>query len=273
MNDKTLKLSDFVKEAKSGDEASKDITDAAYWTEDIGFFQAGKTFTLNNSYTVGADGPYMEILLKENYTYFILIHDPNFFVPTTNPITVPHVLLEDTDSKSLTVYIKAIYQSMMDKPNQRCEASETYSFTACVKNSISRRIGCKLEWDVWSSPEIPLCTSVDQILQFEEEYVKLHIMQRKTLTNITGCIPPCSFTEYQLAREPLKFEETTPRFLLMLSSSDVTKRTEEIIYPMESFVSEFGGALGLFLGVSFLMILDILEFLVKLGMKSKSNLH
>ena len=125
MNDKTLKLSDFVKEAKSGDENSKDITDALYWTEDIGLFQAGKTFTLNNSYTVGADGPYMEILLKENYTNFILIHDPNFFVPTTNPITVPHVLLEDTDSKSLTVYIKAIYQNMMEKPDQRCEASKT----------------------------------------------------------------------------------------------------------------------------------------------------
>ena len=34
--------------------------------------------------------------------------------------------------------------------------------------------------------------------------------------------------------------------------------TEELIYPWQSFVAEFGGALGLFLGFSFMKILDSL---------------
>ena len=35
--------------------------------------------------------------------------------------------------------------------------------------------------------------------------------------------------------------------------------TEELIYPWQSFVAEFGGALGLFLGFSFMTIWDSLH--------------
>ena len=35
--------------------------------------------------------------------------------------------------------------------------------------------------------------------------------------------------------------------------------TEELIYPWQSFVAEFGGALGLFLGLSFMTIWDSLH--------------
>ena len=50
------------------------------------------------------------------------------------------------------------------------------------------------------------------------------------------------------------------------------KKTEKWMYPIESFVSEFGGALGLFLGFSFLMIWDLLKILiVKACHKYNSN--
>ena len=45
------------------------------------------------------------------------------------------------------------------------------------------------------------------------------------------------------------------------SSPDVLERTEQLLYPTDSFISEFGGALGLFLGFSCMMIWDGLELL------------
>ena len=42
-------------------------------------------------------------------------------------------------------------------------------------------------------------------------------------------------------------------------TTDMTTSQEVLLYPFDSLVSEFGGALGLFLGFSFLGLLDILQ--------------
>ena len=39
-------------------------------------------------------------------------------------------------------------------------------------------------------------------------------------------------------------------------TNDTTVETEILIYPMTSLVAEFGGVLGLFLGVSFMTVWD-----------------
>ena len=50
---------------------------------------------------------------------------------------------------------------------------------------------------------------------------------------------------------------------LAMSSSDVLEKQEELIYPFVSFVAEFGGSLGLFLGFSFMTVYDLLLGFVK----------
>ena len=47
-----------------------------------------------------------------------------------------------------------------------------------------------------------------------------------------------------------------------MASKTVTRKKEVWIYPIESLISEFGGALGLFLGFSFLMIWDMVKVIV-----------
>ena len=47
-----------------------------------------------------------------------------------------------------------------------------------------------------------------------------------------------------------------------MASKTITRKNEVWMYPIESFVSEFGGALGLFLGFSFLMIWDVVKVIV-----------
>ena len=57
-------------------------------------------------------------------------------------------------------------------------------------------------------------------------------------------------------------------FSLSFSTNVLTVREEEYVYPLDSFIAEFGGALGLFLGFSFLTIWDLMQF----GVESFKNL-
>ena len=56
-------------------------------------------------------------------------------------------------------------------------------------------------------------------------------------------------------------------FSMTFSTNVLTVREEEYVYPLDSFLAEFGGALGLFLGFSFLMIWDLIQF----GLESIKN--
>ena len=269
INSKTFNLSEMLEKATSEDHTTKDLTNNSFWTEDFSNFDLGKSFSLNHSYEIEKDSPYLGLFFKESLNYTILIHDPNYFIYTNNPDTVPQVRLSMDDSKAQLVYIKAVYHQMMDKPEHRCESTESYSFTACIKNSLSTMIGCRLEWDGWSSRDIPVCKNTTELLEFEKEYEKIDTWEQDSIVNLTGCFPPCSYTEYKLAAKPHKFK-TGKELRLQLSSSKVLMRREKIIYSMESLVSEFGGALGLFLGFSFMMLWNILAYSTEYCMNSIS---
>ena len=105
-----------------------------------------------------------------------------------------------------------------------------------------------MEWDAWSAPDIMVCTKLDQLLKFEEVYGRTVYMKQSSIVNQTGCLPRCSFAEYKLTAHPLKYNWEEKQLNIRFSSSDAVKRTEQWLYPVESFVSEFGGALGLYLG-------------------------
>ena len=58
---------------------------------------------------------------------------------------------------------------------------------------------------------------------------------------------------------------------LMLARKTATKRTEVLLYPLTSFVSELGGSLGLFVGFSFWMFWDIAELTIKFLIKCSNK--
>ena len=45
---------------------------------------------------------------------------------------------------------------------------------------------------------------------------------------------------------------------MMLSTKLVKVKIEKLVYPFSSFLAEFGGALGLFLGFSIIMVWDMI---------------
>ena len=89
-------------------------------------------------------------------------------------------------------------------------------------------------------------------------YNKLLIAVESALVNMTGCAVPCSHMEFKHVGSKFKAEHTFG-FLLRFGKTEVSEEKEAYVYGFVSFVSEFGGSLGLFLGFSFLTVWDIFE--------------
>ena len=147
-------------------------------------------------------------------------------------------------------------------------------------------------WDRWSGPGVPNCTnwyqyrakfkSSTQHARFElpngEWFVNwsnvnveciyyrrydnifkllLHAELGEVM-RVTNCIKPCKYREYKVVGES---RQTTMQsrdfsFSLWAISKNTEVKREELIYPFSSFLAEFGGILGLFLGFSFMSLWD-----------------
>ena len=116
--------------------------DFSFWISDVSFSTYGKCHTLNNSVSLSSSNLYL--LLNASLNYVADFHDPNFFMHTANPVIIPGVSLELKPSQGFVLnYIELIKHSNMDRAQQPCEDREDYSFTACVKNSVSSKAGCR----------------------------------------------------------------------------------------------------------------------------------
>ena len=65
--------------------------------------------------------------------------------------------------------------------------------------------------------------------------------------------------------------EDQAMFSISFSTNVLTVMEEQYVYPMDSFIAEVGGALGLFLGFSFLMIWDLIQFVIAAVKKGSTS--
>ena len=86
----------------------------------------------------------------------------------------------------------------------------------------------------------------------------LYFQEYSGIKKLTGCIKPCSYNEYKFIGDKLPTSFSSDHYVVSLwtISNDTTVETEYFMYPFTSLVAEFGGTLGLFLGVSFMTIWD-----------------
>lgn len=115
---------------------------------------------------------------------------------------------------------------------------------------------------------------------------KFHLHSSPRLINKeTGCYKPCSYRKYNLIgdhQRPPTNINFTDGFMLWSFTDDILVgktndmkvyywlyfvwkvETEQLIYPWQSLVAEFGGSLGLFLGFSLMTIWDTITALKNL---------
>ena len=58
--------------------------------------------------------------------------------------------------------ISAIQHIEKNVPEDPCVVDNRYSFTACVKENLARKFGCRPSWDILSDQTIRNCTKLDE---------------------------------------------------------------------------------------------------------------
>ena len=130
-------------------------------------------------------------------------------------------------------------------------------------------------------------------------FFQLGAGELQQVKRITGCLPPCRYRQFQpvrgdvgtaagygvgvmLASTEVSGVNNIKKFVYSLClrrallwsvkcvmcNLQVRLEEEQLIYPFLSFLAEFGGALGLFLGFSFMTVWDCVQILIRVMSKN-----
>lgn len=121
------------------------------------------------------------------------------------------------------------------------------------------------------------CSEVKKLEEFLQNIALLRASNERDLLREYDCLKPCKYMEYkvililmylkpsiivlrlgQIKEEPLSwtYEEKNTRIWLAFTSPKVIVSKQMWSYSISSFVADYGGLLGLFVGFNFLMIWD-----------------
>ena len=122
----------------------------------------GRYYTINVTKKVGPNDQ-MYIALKYGFIHQIYIHDPNYFILSYNP-SLGHIMRIVNPNTSFNHYYNLIMTEVeeLDLPDDPCNLEPSYSFQACIKESLSSQVGCRTKWDRWSPKNVSMCTTMEQ---------------------------------------------------------------------------------------------------------------
>ena len=243
------------------------------------------TFTYENK-----NGSSDIFVLDPTLNYRIFIHDTKYYHLLPKSL-FPRIFLQYAAGQNFKAghyennEISVTKHQLLNRPASPCVEEEDYDFLECVKTSQAKMVGCRPPWDIWSPHTIPLCQTMEQLQEYEQTDLKFFKMKSKNkFIMMTGCLPPCHYKvstivsasdfstndkitskEYRMTENPKSgissFFGNNNSFMFVISFLDIERLEREVqAYPVISFVAEMGGALGLFIGVSFLSVLDFWEY-------------
>ena len=132
--------------------------------EDFTHTWPGKYYTLNIPGKLRpTEDTQLYLELHKELNYLIFIHDPNYFFFTATP-TFPLLMYEVKPNVTPSHYwrIRLTEVEELDHPLHPCNTDPDFNFQACVRESLSRQVGCRTKWDRWSPQDIPLCHTLEQ---------------------------------------------------------------------------------------------------------------
>ncbi len=131
---------------------------------------------------------------------------------------------------------------------------------ACIDRFLEAKVGCSNKFQTTSKAK-NTCTTVEEYRQWARLVTGIIQMDEADIYAKTGCLRPCKFTEYRVAKEGALTEyfnisatdtELVLRFLFQ--SGKYEEKEEYFIYTTDSFIADVGGYLGLLLGHSIFSI-------------------
>jgi hypothetical protein len=151
-------VTSIIKKEKRGTDMSPDSTE---WKTE--YNNQGFCFTLDTQFHIGIflDNETIRIELNKTKRSLVFIHDPNFYVFNTNRGFPMSLIIAENDTM-MYQQMTVVEHRNLDLPHKPCNPSPAYSFTGCVKQVFSERVGCRVPWDRWTQPSLPLCNSTMQ---------------------------------------------------------------------------------------------------------------
>ena len=240
------------------------------FTSDITLAEEGQCHTFINANPINSAAANLILPpMNASLDHRIFIHDPDFFLLSTNPRAVPGFRLflpmdEETKLNQMLVQsFETIEHRKLNLARSPCIEDFNYSFSNCIRRAVVKKVGCILPWTpkrIKSKPLKDECTSVIQYNEHSRIYHALALLEQRDIINSTKCNLPCRYREIRPLGDPIVTkiggEDWFWVFALTLVSTDIKVETEALVYPFTTLVSDFGGSLGLFLGFSFLMLWD-----------------
>ena len=79
-----------------------------------------------------------KIYINENISSEIVLHDPNFFAISSNPVTIPKFTKQGQKNEGwfFQLFLELTEVTNMNLPDNPCEASLSPSFTKCIKDFV-----------------------------------------------------------------------------------------------------------------------------------------
>ena len=60
------------------------------------------------------------------------------------------------------------------------------------------KIGCLHRWDASSDVKLPLCTKIQDLLEYRNLSLHLSLLDIEDIVSETGCQVPCKYTKYSI---------------------------------------------------------------------------
>ena len=158
----TFALKDSVQFLKQGKSGKMVMTDANEWTPDFTDTKTGMCYKFDKHFKIGTgtNGAFI-VGLNENITFFLFIHDPKLFIVNLNSL-MPITQITKSGDKMTAYEMIIVQHDNLDLPSKPCHPSPSYSLTSCIKETLSRDIGCRLPWDSQTEDRLPKCHHLDQ---------------------------------------------------------------------------------------------------------------
>lgn len=151
-----------------------------------------------------------------------------------------------------------------------CKDDAEYNLFDCVENYYAKKRGCKYPWSSMNGPNVSICDKYSDlspgILRFPNQNIDTGAGREKfklsefLLKHRKHCPPPCYQKKYSVEFEKWAlFSDATP-VSLQIALDSFTIYHEEEYYRCDStcLLGQLGGNMGIFLGGSILMALDII---------------
>ena len=157
------------------------------------------------------------------------------------------------------IVISKIIDRKIGEPYASCEVipDQTYRRNNCIEECIEKKIASK-----YNCSNYGYYRSVNNFCEFSMR--NKYLIEFKNVCN-RKCPQECDSTRYDViaSSSKVKFENLTG-IEVRLSSLDYTEFSQVPMVNIFSLISNIGGALGLFIGLQFLSLIEFVEFVIEI---------